>query len=37
MEQSGGFLGRLLGLLIKAGLALIKNVLKSLAKRLKVF
>ena len=30
--QSGGFLGRLLGLLIKTGLPLIKNVIKPLAK-----
>ena len=32
MIQSGGFLGRLLGLLLKAGLPLIKNVLQPLAK-----
>ena len=32
MIQSGGFLGRLLGLLLKTGLPLIKNVIKSLAK-----
>ena len=32
MIQSGGFLGRLLGLLLKAGLPLIKNVIKPLAK-----
>ena len=31
--QSGGFLGRLLGLLLKTGLPLIGNVLKPLAKR----
>ena len=31
-EQSGGFLGRLLGLLLKTGLSLMKNVLKALAK-----
>ena len=30
--QSGGFLGRLLGPLLKTGLALIKNVIKSSAK-----
>ena len=33
MIQSGGFLGRLLGSLLKAGLPLIKNVIKPLAKR----
>ena len=32
MIQSGGFLGRLLGLLLKPGLPLIKNVIKPLAK-----
>ena len=32
MVQSGGFLGRLLGPLLKKGLPLIKNVIKSLAK-----
>ena len=32
MIQSGGFLGRLLGLLLKTGLPLIKNVIQSLAK-----
>ena len=32
MIQSGGFLGRLLGLLLKTGLTLIKNVIKPLAK-----
>ena len=32
MMQSGGFLGRLLGPLIKTGLRLIKNVIKPLAK-----
>ena len=32
MMQSGGFLGRLLGLLLKTGLPLIKNVIKPLAK-----
>ena len=30
--QSGGFLGRLLGPLLKTGLSLIKNVIKPLAK-----
>ena len=34
--QSGGFLGRLLGLLLKTGLSLIKIVLKPLAKSLLV-
>ena len=32
MRQSGGFLGRLLGPLLKTGLPLIKNVIKPLAK-----
>ena len=32
MMQSGGFLGRLLGLLLKTGLPLIKNVINPLAK-----
>ena len=32
MVQSGGFLGSLLGLLLKTGLPLIKNVIKALAK-----
>ena len=32
MIQSGGFLGRLLGLLLKTGLPLIKNAIKPLAK-----
>ena len=32
MMQSGGFLGRLLGLLLKTGLPLMKNVIESLAK-----
>ena len=32
MTQSGGFLGRLLSPLLKAGLPLIKNVIKPLAK-----
>ena len=32
MIQSGGFLGRLLGPLLKAELPLIKNVIKPLAK-----
>ena len=31
MIQSGGFLGRLLGLFLKTGLPLIKNVMKPLA------
>ena len=30
--QSGGFLGRMLGLLLNTGLSLMKNVLNSLAK-----
>ena len=34
MVQSGGFLGRLHGPLLKAGLPLIKNVIKPLAKSL---
>ena len=34
MEQSGGFLGRLFGPLLKTGLSLIGNVLKPLAKSL---
>ena len=34
MIQSGGFLGRLLGPLLKTGLPLMKNVLKPLAKRI---
>ena len=33
MIQSGGFLGRLLGPLLKTGLPLISNVIKPLAKR----
>ena len=33
MIQSGGFLGRLLGPLLKTGLPLIKNVIKPLTKR----
>ena len=33
MIQSGGFLGRLLGPLLKAGLPLISNAIKPLAKR----
>ena len=33
MIQSGGFLGRLLGPLLKAGLPLIKNVIRPLAKK----
>ena len=32
MIQSGGFLGRLLGPLLKTGLFLMKNVIKPLAK-----
>ena len=32
MIQSGGFLGRLLGLLLKTGLSLMKSVIKPLAK-----
>ena len=32
MIQSGGFLGKLLGPLLKTGLSLIKNVITSLAK-----
>ena len=32
MIQTGGFLGRLLGPLLKTGLLLIKNVIKPLAK-----
>ena len=32
MIKSGGFLGRLLGPLLKTGLPLMKNVIKSLAK-----
>ena len=32
MIQSGVFLGRLLGPLLKTGLSLMKNVIKSLAK-----
>ena len=32
MIQLGGFLSRLLGLLLKTGLPLIKNVIRSLAK-----
>ena len=32
MIQSGGFLGRLLGLLLKTGLPLMKNVINPLAK-----
>ena len=33
MVQSGGFLGKLLGPLLKTGLPLIKNVIQPLAKR----
>ena len=36
MIQSGGFLGRLLGPLVKTGLTLIKNVIKPLAKSILV-
>ena len=36
MIQSGGFLGRLLGLLLKTGLPLIKKVIKPLAKSVSV-
>ena len=32
MIQSGGFLGRLLGPLLKTGLPLMKNIIKPLAK-----
>ena len=32
MIQSGGFLGRLLGLLLKTGLTLMKNAVKPLGK-----
>ena len=32
IKQSGGFLGRLLGPLLKTGLLLIKNIIKPLAK-----
>ena len=34
MIQSGGFLSRLLGLLLKTGISLIKDVIKPLAKSL---
>ena len=34
MIQSGGFLGKLLGTLLKTGLPLIKNVITPLAKKL---
>ena len=34
--QSGGFLGRLLGPLLKTGLPLMRNVLKPLAKRVSI-
>ena len=33
MIQSGGFLGRLLGPLLKTGLPLMKNVMKPLSKQ----
>ena len=36
MIQSGGFLGRLLGPLLKTGLSLIKNVIKPLAKSVSI-
>ena len=36
MIQSGGFLNRLLGPLLKAGLLLIKNVIKPLAKTVSI-
>ena len=36
MIQSGGFLGRLLGPLLKAGLPLIKNIIKPLAKSVSI-
>ena len=36
MIQSGGFLGRLLGPLLKAGLTLMKNVTKPLAKSVSI-
>ena len=36
MIQSGGFLGRLLGPLLKIGLPLIKNVIKLLAKSVSI-
>ena len=36
MIQSGGFLGRLLGPLLKTGLPLIKNVIKQLAKSVSI-
>ena len=36
MMQSGGFLGRLLGPLLKTGLPLIKNVIKPLAKSVSI-
>ena len=34
IRQSGGFLGRLLGPLLKTGVSLMKNILKPLAKNL---
>ena len=37
MIQLGGFLGRLLGSLLKTGLPLLKNVIKPLAKSLLIF
>ena len=36
MIQSRGFLGRLLGPLLKTGLPLMKNVIKTLAKRVSI-
>ena len=36
MIQSGGFLGRLLGTLLKRGLLLMKNVIEQLAKRVSI-
>ena len=36
MEQSGGILGRLLGPLLKSALPLMKNVIKPLAKTIRV-
>ena len=36
MVQSGGFLGRLLGTLLKRGLLLMKNIIEQLAKRVSI-
>ena len=36
MVESGGFLGRLLGTLLKTGLLLMKNVIEQLAKRVSI-